>query len=105
MAIVIIWSEFAKFQLTEIFKYYKKESSLQTAKKIVSEISKEVKTLKSHIDLGQKEELLISKPEKYRYLVKGNYKIIYTFDKENNFIKIVDVFDCRQNPEKIKQSK
>lgn len=105
MAIVIIWSEFAKFQLIEIFKYYKKETSLQTAKKIASEISKEVKTLKFHADLGQEEELLISKPEKYRYLVKGNYKIIYTFSEENNSIKIVDVFDCRQNPEKIKQSK
>lgn len=105
MEIVIIWSEFANSQLKVIFKYYKIEASLQTAKKITSEISKEVTKLKFHTDLGQKEELLISKPEKYRYFVKGNYKIIYTFDENNNTIRIIDIFDCRQNPEKIQQSK
>lgn len=105
MGIRIIWSEFASSQLKDIFKYYKKETSLQIAKKIISEISKEVTKLKSHTDIGQKEELLFSKLENYRYLVKGNYKIIYTFEENNNTIKIVDIFDCRQNPEKIKQSK
>jgi plasmid stabilization system protein ParE len=105
MAIEVIWSEFAKFQLKEIFIYYKRETSLQTAKKITSEITKEVKILKLHIELGQKEELITYKPNNYRYLVKGNYKLIYTFDEENNFIKIVDVFDCRQNSDKINRSK
>ncbi|NHM03025.1 type II toxin-antitoxin system RelE/ParE family toxin [Flavobacterium difficile] len=105
MGIVIIWSEFANSQLKFIFKYYKTKVSLQTAKKITSEILKEVTKLKFHTDLGQKEELLISKPENYRYLVKGNYKIIYRFDEKNNTIRVIDIFDCRQNPVKIQQSK
>ncbi len=37
----------------------------------------------------------------YRFIVVGNYKIIYW--AEDNLIKIVAVFDTRQNPEKIRK--
>jgi hypothetical protein len=40
-------------------------------------------------------------PEDFRYLVESNYKIIYW--KEDEIITIASVFDCRQNPEKIKK--
>jgi hypothetical protein len=33
-------------------------------------------------------------------LIEGNYKIIYWIDNQN--IKIAAVFDCRQNPAKMK---
>ena len=36
-----------------------------------------------------------------RYLVEGNYKIIYWHD--GTLIKIASVFDCRQNPSKLEQ--
>ena len=50
--------------------------------------------------IGQIEENLIELKQEQRYLVEGNYKIIYrVIDKE---IYITDVFDCRQNPQKIK---
>ena len=49
--------------------------------------------------LGQKEELLSSRKENFRYLVEGNYKIIYWIDDE--VIRIVSIFDTRQNPEKL----
>jgi toxin ParE1/3/4 len=51
--------------------------------------------------IGSKEELLYDYPEDYRYLVESNYKIIYW--KKENIITIASVFDCRQNPEKIKK--
>jgi toxin ParE1/3/4 len=50
---------------------------------------------------GAKEELLAEYPEEFRYLVEGNYKIIYW--KEHEVITISSVFDCRQNPDKIKK--
>lgn len=105
MGFVIYWSDFAKFQLKEIGKYYKKNTSLKIAKNIISDVIKETDKLKNNEDLGQKETLLLAKSEKYRYIVKGNFKIIYFYNLNLNSIEIVDVFDCRQNPEKIKQSK
>jgi toxin ParE1/3/4 len=49
--------------------------------------------------MGQIEENLVSLGLDHRYLVEGKYKIIY-FIKEN-VIYITDVFDCRQDPQKM----
>lgn len=51
----------------------------------------------------QIEDLLIDRKDGYRYIVCGNYKIIYSVDIELKLIKIADVFDTRQNPIKIKR--
>ena len=55
--------------------------------------------------MGQEEELLKQREIHYRYLIFKNYKLIYSVDTENGFIKIADVFDTRQNPPKIKRTK
>ncbi len=55
--------------------------------------------------IGQKEELLKQRETEYRYLVFKNYKLIYSVDNQNGFIKIADVFDTRQNPPKLKRNK
>lgn len=55
--------------------------------------------------MGQEEELLKQREIYYRYLIFKNYKLIYSVDTENGFIKIADVFDTRQNPPKIKRTK
>jgi plasmid stabilization system protein ParE len=55
--------------------------------------------------MGQEEELLKQREIDYRYLIFKNYKLIYSVDTENGFIKIADVFDTRQNPPKIKRTK
>ncbi|MCU0288260.1 MAG: type II toxin-antitoxin system RelE/ParE family toxin [Acidobacteria bacterium] len=49
--------------------------------------------------LGQKEPLLSHKTDVYRYLVEGNYKIIYRI--KGNKVVIDTVFDVRQNPDKM----
>ena len=49
--------------------------------------------------MGPIEELLRHRKNEYRYIVDGNYKIIYWIDE--HFIKIASVFDSRQNPEKL----
>ena len=56
------------------------------------------------MELFQIEELLIDRKSVYRYIVCGNFKIIYSIDKELKLIKIADVFDTRQNPIKIKRN-
>ena len=37
--------------------------------------------------------------KEYRYILSGNYKIIYKV--EDSYIIITDVFDARQNPSKM----
>lgn len=104
MELKIYWTEFAKAELQNIFDYYKEKASLNIAKKLVTSISKEVLKLTNHPNIGQHEELLLDRPENFRYFVHKNYKIIYWVNLDKNRVEIVDVFDARQNPEKIKRS-
>ena len=97
----IEWSELSERQLRDIFEYYSFEVSSKIARKIVNRIIDKVSVLESNPLAGAKEELLSNYPEDYRYLVESNYKIIYW--KKENLITIASVFDCRQNPTKIKK--
>jgi len=99
MEIRIKWSEHSEIQLKNIFDYYSFEVSSRIARKIVDQIIDRVSILERNPFAGQKEELLSDYPEDFRYLVEGNYKIIYW--KNENLITIASVFDCRQNPVKI----
>jgi toxin ParE1/3/4 len=105
MTLKIIWSEFAETQLDEIYEYYEKKASQEVAKKLVRGIISEPKKLIKTPLIGQEEELLKHRETEYRYLVFKNYKLIYSVDTENGFIKIADVFDTRQNPPKLKRTK
>ncbi len=100
MEIRIEWSEQSERQLKGIFDYYSIEGSPKIARKIINRIIDRVYILKSNPFAGTKEELLIERLEEFRYLVESNYKIIYW--KNESLITIASVFDCRQNPEKIK---
>lgn len=97
----IEWTELSERQLQDIFNYYAFEANIKIARKIVNKIIERVSILESNPLAGAKEELLIDYPEDYRYLVESNYKIIYW--KKENLITIASVFDCRQNPMKIKK--
>ena len=95
------WSELSERQLKDIFDYYSFEVSPRIARKIINGIIDRVSILESNPLTGSKEELLSNYPEDFRYLIESNYKIIYW--KKENMITIASVFDCRQNPEKIKK--
>ena len=101
----IIWSDFSETQLDEIYEYYEKKASIKVANKIVTGIIKESEKLIKASFIGQEEELLKDREIQYRYLVFKNYKMIYSVDEQNGFIKIADVFDTRQNPPKMKRAK
>ncbi|GAB1857424.1 type II toxin-antitoxin system RelE/ParE family toxin [Flavobacteriaceae bacterium MHTCC 0001] len=103
MAYQIIWSRFAETQLDDIFEYYKKEAGLNIARKLLKNIITEPNKLIDAPYIGQEETLLKERKIQYRYLVYKNYKLIYSVDESDKFIKIADVFDTRQNPPKIKR--
>lgn len=101
----IIWSEFAESQVDEIFDYYKEKASLRVATNLLRGIVNAPNKLIKAPYIGQEEELLEDREIQYRYIVFKNYKLIYSVDVENGFIKIADVFDTRQNPQKMKRTK
>ena len=101
MEIRIEWSELSEKQLKDIFDYYSIEADTRIASRIINRIINRVSILGSNPFIGQREELLADYPEDFRYLVEMNYKIIYW--KHDDILTIASVFDCRQNPDKIKQ--
>jgi len=101
MELRVFWTDTARFQLEDIFNYYKDKASIRVAGKLVKQIIDRTIQLEKNPNSGPKEPLLSERKFEYRYLVEGNYKIIYW--KQDNYIKIATVFDCRQNPEKIEE--
>lgn len=71
------------------------------ANKILKSIFDATKPLSKQPFLGAIEENLLELNQQHRYLTEGNYKIIYRVI--NADVYITDVFDCGQNPKKIKK--
>jgi len=95
----IIWSQWAKAQLRGIFDYYLLFASQETALRIVEKITSRVDILKDNPQAGSREESLTSYPQEFRYLVEGNYKIVYYVGETGTTIALV--FDSRRNPAKL----
>ncbi|HWY10257.1 MAG TPA: type II toxin-antitoxin system RelE/ParE family toxin [Bacteroidia bacterium] len=97
----VIWTNFAISELKSIYLYYRMVAGNSVADKIRKSVFTATKHLLKYPLSGTIEENLIELNQEHRYLVEGNYKIIYRVI--NNDIYITDVFDCRQNPQKIKR--
>jgi addiction module RelE/StbE family toxin len=105
MELTILWTDFAKAELKKIFDYHTKEVNVKTARQIIHKIVKSTDELCRFPEMGARENLLIERPQDFRYLVSTNYKIIYWINPKMNQIEVVDVFDTRQNPPKMKRKK
>ncbi|REC51058.1 MULTISPECIES: type II toxin-antitoxin system RelE/ParE family toxin [Chryseobacterium] len=92
----IIWTEFAIEDLKIIFDYYASKANKNIAHKIRKQIFKSTKQLIQNPQSGQLELHLEKLNQQHRYILSGNYKIIYKLNHE--YIIINDVFDARQNP-------
>ena len=99
----IIWTDFASNTLAEIYKYYKEVAGETVAGKIKTNIFSTTRHLEKHPHSGQVEKTLEKLEEGHRYLVTGNFKIIYKGVKEG--ILITDIFDTRQDPVKTNDPK
>jgi toxin ParE1/3/4 len=95
----IVWTDFAIENLKDIFDYYSEKASKTTAHKFRVQILNSTKHLLKHPKLGQIEFSLKVLNQSHRYLIVGNYKIIYRLC--GNEIIINDVFDTRQSPVKM----
>lgn len=103
MDLKVLWTDTASGQLEDIFDYYKVKANLTVARKLVKGIVQKTASLSKRPRRGQREDLLADRAKEYRYLIEGNYKIIYWL--EETAIYIAAVFDTRQNPDKISRAK
>ena len=98
----VYWTEFAEDKLEDIFIYYKFKAGTRIAKNLVNGIIDASLNLEQNPYIGQIEDLLSERNQGFRYLVFKNYKIIYWIDNKNKKVYISNIFDTRQNPDKIK---
>jgi len=104
MGLTVYWTQFAEEKLEDIFEYYSISANLKVAHKLIDGIINQSTKLEKSPFIGQKEMLLIGRQQEFRYLVYKNYKIIYWINSAKKQIEIVNIFDCRQNPEEIEKT-
>ncbi len=98
----VIWTIPAQDELELIYEYYSLKSET-VADKIVDAILSRVHQLRKFPLSGQEEELLKKVNKGHRYIAEGNYKIMYRIS--GSLVYITDVFDTKQNPQKIARHK
>ena len=96
----ILWSDFAKNELKKVFKFYQFYANIEIAKKISNKIIVTTKQLEKYPTISQIEES-VNHINKFRCLVENHFKIVEYIDYDIKKIYIVDIFDTRQNPEKM----
>jgi len=92
----VIWTNEALQETKAIYIYYKNKASIKVAQSIKKKILSSTKNLNTNAKKGQTEMLLKHKIGEYRYILAGNYKIIYRVLEKN--VYVMKVFDCRRNP-------
>jgi plasmid stabilization system protein ParE len=105
MGLKIFWTTFSENELQNIFIYHQEKVSIRIATEITEKIVNETNILENNPYIGPIEDKLIDNTKEFRYLISSNYKIIYWVNNSKNQIEILDVFDCRQEPLKIKRTK
>jgi len=104
MKLEVYWLQFAEEKLDDIYNYYKTKAGKNIAQKLVDGIIDTTINLESQPEIGQVESNLLNKKQEFRYLIFKNYKIVYWINYKYKRIEIANVFDCRQNPNKIQET-
>ncbi len=105
MELDVYWSQVAEIKLEDIYGYHKQKAGIRVAQKIIIGIIDQTATLGKNPQMGQREELLLERTQEFRYLVYTNYKIIYWVNIKKRRVEIANVFDVRQNPIKLLETK
>lgn len=95
----IVFTNPARKALKDICDYYKSTGNAAYSKKLRENIFQKVKLLLKHPDRGMKEPYLAILEKEHRYLLEDRFKIIYRVIGQ--VIYITDVFDTKQDPEKL----
>lgn len=99
----ISWTDFASECLKEVYYYHKIVAGERIARNLRTKIFKSTLQLASQPLSGQIEMTLQHLGESHRYIVSGKYKIVYRLTEET--VLITDLFDSRQDPLRINDTK
>ncbi len=77
---VVIWSEMARKQLKDIYKYIKKDSE-QAAKEVKTKILASTKSLETGKEIYKSDELKLNNNGMYRTYVIYSYRIVYKINE------------------------
>ena len=98
---VVFWSPNARGILRSIFDYYIEVAGRKVAEKMTNKILTATRALGSMPFMAPVEKELPG----YRSLVISKiFKVIYRVDLEKDVVEIVSIFDCRQNPAKLRKN-
>ncbi len=101
MELEVKWTLFAEKKLHKIYTFQSYRTGHSKSLILIEGIINKTISLEKRPYIGQKEPLLSQKPQNFRYLIYKKYKIIYWVNEAMGHIEISNVFDCRQNPNKM----
>ena len=96
----VVWSAWSLQQLEDIHAWYSMHASPAVADRIIANILSVTRLLEQFPFGGQVEPWLEYQGLGHRRVVVGNYKVVFRVLEDE--VRIVDVFDSRQDPLKMK---
>jgi plasmid stabilization system protein ParE len=94
----IVWAGTALQDLDDIYEWISFDS-VTAAGKITNALFDTTLRLKTNPLLGIEEKKLKHRKQEYRYIIYGNYKVVYR--TEEDIIYVIKVFDTRRDPEDL----
>ena len=89
----------ACFSIAYCLKHFGKQAALN----FIDKLEKNCIRIKNNPLIGTIEETFADRDKEYRSLIEGHHKLIYTQEGKRS-IRIVLLWDCRQNPDKLRTS-
>ena len=96
----IKWHKSAIAELESIYKYYLKKT-VQGAESVRDGILSAVDRLGKEPEVNYPYEPYLGKP--FRYIKSRRYKIVHKKDNEKKEIRVLGIFDTKQEPKKIRK--
>lgn len=97
----VIWTAEAIHDLEIIYDFLAANSPT-AAQRICENLLNRAQQIETFPESGAPHVGLQKADKVHRYLVEGNYKIIYSFQSKLGVVYIHTIFDSRLNPEKLK---
>jgi len=92
-------TEPAEKSLQHIFRFYVEQASEDIALKVTDKIINRIESLDHLANRGRTEFYLSELKQGHRYILEGNFKIIYLVGPDK--VIVTDIFDTRQDPDEI----
>jgi len=100
----INWRPQAQEALYGIYRFYSVKNQ-KAAERIINAILEAVDKLSIFPKMAPVEDMLSGLANEYRSMVvRRLFKVIYFINESTDEIVVVTIFDCRQNPSKLRRS-